>query len=262
MKIFELLLCTGSFAHAREKDYKTFYTVQPLRALFGPKTPHFPESNWIERNNQAWIDRNDEAKEKVNAYSGTTCFSFKFRGFQSRIARLFWVNSCFKMPILAEWNDKYPKCYANNSSKWSKVVRKSKTLLGHLPFQYWGRWIRRDKRFFDVTCRIFLPKVGFHRPFSSQHRLVLSNPNERCGVGALDMSYPANKLTYGKLIVDSPMIFVRDPAIQGNFIETPLEDGTLRVNSPTHWGFKYIADNLGLWRGQTLELLKTRIPSI
>ena len=65
MKIFELLLCTGSFAHAREKDYKMFYTVQPLRALFGPKMPHFPESNWIERNNQAWIDRNDESKEKV-----------------------------------------------------------------------------------------------------------------------------------------------------------------------------------------------------
>ena len=59
------------------------------------------------------------------------------------------------------------------------------------------------------------------------------------------MSYPANKLTYGKLIVDSPMIFVRDPAIQGNFIETPLEAGTLRVNSATQWGFKYIADNLG-----------------
>ena len=77
MKIFELLLCTGSFAHAREKDYKTFYTVQPLRALFGPKTPHFPESNWIERNNQAWIDRNDEAKEKVNAYSTTSiCINY------------------------------------------------------------------------------------------------------------------------------------------------------------------------------------------
>ena len=61
------------------------------------------------------------------------------------------------------------------------------------------------------------------------------------------MSYPANKLTYGKLIVDSPMIFVRDPAIQGNFIETPLEAGTLRVNSANQWGFKYIADNLGMW---------------
>ena len=62
MKILKLLFY--GLVHA--EDYKNHYIEQPLRVLFGHKMPHFPESNWIERNNLAWIDRNDEAKEKVS----------------------------------------------------------------------------------------------------------------------------------------------------------------------------------------------------
>ena len=62
MKILKLLFCGLVYA----EDYKNHYIEQPLRVLFGNKMPHFPESNWIERNNLAWIDRNDDAKEKVS----------------------------------------------------------------------------------------------------------------------------------------------------------------------------------------------------
>ena len=65
MKILKLLFC--GLVHA--EDYKNHYIEQPLRVLFGHKMPHFPESNWIERNNLAWIDRNDDAKEKVLLYN-------------------------------------------------------------------------------------------------------------------------------------------------------------------------------------------------
>ena len=78
MKILQLLFC--GLAHA--EDYKNHYIAQPLRALFGHKMPDFPESNWIERNNQAWIDRNDEAKEKV---SFQTFFILSRNHFRSKV---------------------------------------------------------------------------------------------------------------------------------------------------------------------------------
>ena len=63
MKILPLIL--PLFDAFQGIDYKSLYTKQPLKVVFGDKIPFHPNTENLERENQSWIDRKDEHKDRA-----------------------------------------------------------------------------------------------------------------------------------------------------------------------------------------------------
>lgn len=67
---------------------------------------------------------------------------------------------------------------------------------------------------------------------------------ERCAVATIDLAYPANRFTFGYLIDDTPMLFVKKAGADITMLNEFFEQGSFSLKDWTQWGFRVSTDSL------------------
>ena len=73
--------------------------------------------------------------------------------------------------------------------------------------------------------------------------------HERCSVASLDMAYPGNWHTFGKVVDDYPMLLIREPGGNQNkkeegFLQKPIQKGHFAVRDKSKWGYKISSEDI------------------
>jgi len=125
-----------------------------------------------------------------------------------------------------------------------EVVKKMINIPNTIPITPHGAF-----RFVDSSdyCWVFFPYDSDEDELSEIYPFAVDLADyfkERCAVGTIDLAYPSNTFTFGFLIDDTPMLFVKEAGVTKTILNEFFERDSFSLRHWDNWGFRVTSDKL------------------